>query len=221
MMPCMVLVETDANPQLHPFVCMLGDSILFNVGEGASGSGIYGDTYGDKTKCKGKYARIFVHDQDDSTNTIAQGNDKERDRLIAAIAECESVCEHLHLPVQAGDDLVLRRMGRQYTVDAYLGLVERLRAAVPGIALTTDVIVGFCGETDAQGGYEEDETGDGAGNADVKERAFAGDGGHHGRHAHQPRAAHGASLGHGVFDHLDLWFLAIWTGLSNTPHHAP
>ena len=72
------------------------------------------------------------------------------ERLIAAIAECESVCEHLHLPVQAGDDLVLRRMGRQYTVDAYLGLVERLRAAVPGIALTTDVIVGFCGETDAQ-----------------------------------------------------------------------
>ena len=59
------------------------------------------------------------------------------DRLIAAIAECESVCEHLHLPVQAGDDLVLRRMGRQYTVDAYLGLVERLRAAVPGIALLT------------------------------------------------------------------------------------
>ena len=72
------------------------------------------------------------------------------DRLIAAMAECPSVCEHLHLPVQSGDDAVLRRMGRQYTVDAYLALVERLRAAVPGIALTTDVIVGFCGETEAQ-----------------------------------------------------------------------
>jgi tRNA-2-methylthio-N6-dimethylallyladenosine synthase len=71
-------------------------------------------------------------------------------RLIDAMAECGSVCEHLHLPVQAGDDAVLHRMGRQYTVDAYLGLVERLRAAVPGIALTTDIIVGFCGETDAQ-----------------------------------------------------------------------
>jgi tRNA-2-methylthio-N6-dimethylallyladenosine synthase len=69
------------------------------------------------------------------------------ERLIAAMADCHSVCEHLHLPVQSGDDAVLRRMGRQYTVDAYLELVERLRAAIPGIALTTDVIVGFCGET--------------------------------------------------------------------------
>jgi tRNA-2-methylthio-N6-dimethylallyladenosine synthase len=68
-------------------------------------------------------------------------------RLVAAMAECPSVCEHLHLPVQSGDDAVLRRMGRQYTTEAYLRLVERLRAAIPGIALTTDVIVGFCGET--------------------------------------------------------------------------
>jgi tRNA-2-methylthio-N6-dimethylallyladenosine synthase len=66
------------------------------------------------------------------------------------MAECQSVCEHLHLPVQSGDDAVLRRMGRQYSVDSYLELVQRLRAAVPGISLTTDVIVGFCGETDAQ-----------------------------------------------------------------------
>jgi tRNA-2-methylthio-N6-dimethylallyladenosine synthase len=72
------------------------------------------------------------------------------DRLIAAMAECPSVCEHLHLPVQSGSDPVLRRMGRQYTVDSYLDLVERLRAAVPGICLTTDVIVGFCGETEEQ-----------------------------------------------------------------------
>ena len=72
------------------------------------------------------------------------------DRLIAAMAESPSVCEHLHLPVQSGDDAVLRRMGRQYTVDAYVELVERLRVAVPGIVLTTDVIVGFCGETDVQ-----------------------------------------------------------------------
>ena len=72
------------------------------------------------------------------------------DRLIEAMATSPSVCEHLHLPVQSGDDAVLRRMGRQYTVDAYLGLVERLRGAIPDISLTTDVIVGFCGETDAQ-----------------------------------------------------------------------
>ena len=72
------------------------------------------------------------------------------DRLIDAIAECPSVCEHLHLPVQSGDDAVLHRMGRQYSVGSYLSLVERLRAAIPGISLTTDVIVGFCGETEAQ-----------------------------------------------------------------------
>jgi len=72
------------------------------------------------------------------------------ERLVAAIADCPSVCEHLHLPVQAGDDTVLRRMGRQYTVAAYRELVDRLRSAVPDIALTTDVIVGFCGETEAQ-----------------------------------------------------------------------
>ena len=72
------------------------------------------------------------------------------DRLIAAMADCPSVCEHLHLPVQSGSDEVLRRMGRQYSVAAYRDLVDRLRAAVPGISLTTDVIVGFCGETEAQ-----------------------------------------------------------------------
>jgi tRNA-2-methylthio-N6-dimethylallyladenosine synthase len=72
------------------------------------------------------------------------------ERLIAGMAECDSVCEHLHLPVQSGDDGVLHRMGRQYTVEAYLQLVERLRAAVPGISLSTDVIVGFCGETEQQ-----------------------------------------------------------------------
>ena len=72
------------------------------------------------------------------------------DRLIEAMAECPSVCEHLHLPVQSGHDAVLRRMGRQYSVADYLELVERLRAAIPGISLTTDVIVGFCGETEPQ-----------------------------------------------------------------------
>ncbi|MBA3777830.1 MAG: MiaB/RimO family radical SAM methylthiotransferase [Chloroflexi bacterium] len=72
------------------------------------------------------------------------------ERLIGAMATCPSVCEHLHLPVQSGDDTVLRRMGRQYGAEAYLRLVERLRAAVPEISLSTDVIVGFCGETDAQ-----------------------------------------------------------------------
>ncbi len=72
------------------------------------------------------------------------------DRLIAAMADCPSVCEHLHLPVQSGDDAVLRRMGRQYTIEHYLERLARIRDAVPGIAVSTDVIVGFCGETEEQ-----------------------------------------------------------------------
>ncbi len=72
------------------------------------------------------------------------------DRLIAALAECPSVCEHLHLPVQSGDDAVLRRMGRQYTIEHYQERLARIREAVPGITISTDVIVGFCGETEAQ-----------------------------------------------------------------------
>jgi len=75
------------------------------------------------------------------------------DRLIAALAECDSVCEHLHLPVQSGSDAVLHRMGRQYTTEHYRERLDRIRDAVPGIAISTDVIVGFCGETEAQ--FEE------------------------------------------------------------------
>ena len=74
------------------------------------------------------------------------------DRLIAALAECPSVCEHLHLPVQSGDDAVLRRMGRQYTIEHYLERLARIRDAVPGITISTDIIVGFCGETEEQFG---------------------------------------------------------------------
>jgi tRNA-2-methylthio-N6-dimethylallyladenosine synthase len=72
------------------------------------------------------------------------------ERLVAAMASCPSVCEALHLPVQSGADEVLRRMGRQYSIAHYRERLERIRAAVPGIAISTDVIVGFCGETEAQ-----------------------------------------------------------------------
>ncbi|HET7026075.1 MAG TPA: MiaB/RimO family radical SAM methylthiotransferase [Candidatus Limnocylindrales bacterium] len=72
------------------------------------------------------------------------------DRLIAAMADCPSVCEALHLPVQSGDDAMLRRMGRQYTREHYLERLAAIRSAIPDIAISTDVIVGFCGETEAQ-----------------------------------------------------------------------
>jgi tRNA-2-methylthio-N6-dimethylallyladenosine synthase len=72
------------------------------------------------------------------------------DRLVEAMATTAAVCPALHLPVQSGDDEVLRRMGRQYTVAHYAKRLARIREAMPGIALSTDVIVGFCGETDEQ-----------------------------------------------------------------------
>ena len=69
-------------------------------------------------------------------------------RVIAALAEVPTVCEHVHLPMQSGSTRTLKRMLRRYTREEYLACVERLRAAVPGLALTTDVIVGFPGETE-------------------------------------------------------------------------
>lgn len=68
--------------------------------------------------------------------------------LVAALAQLEKVCEHLHLPVQAGSSRLLKRMNRGYSREYYLKLVEQVRKAVPGISLTTDLIVGFPGETD-------------------------------------------------------------------------
>lgn len=70
-------------------------------------------------------------------------------RLIGAMVECEHVMEHLHLPVQSGSSRILQAMNRVYSREHYLDLVRQIRAALPGIALTTDLIVGFPGETDA------------------------------------------------------------------------
>ena len=72
------------------------------------------------------------------------------DSVIAAMAETDAVCEHVHLPVQSGSNVVLRRMLRRYTREKYLDVVARLRAAMPGITFSTDIIVGFPGETEAQ-----------------------------------------------------------------------
>ena len=69
-------------------------------------------------------------------------------RMIEALRTLPRVCRHLHLPVQSGSTAVLARMRRRYTRDEYLELVARLRSEVPGIALSTDMIVGFPGETD-------------------------------------------------------------------------
>jgi tRNA-2-methylthio-N6-dimethylallyladenosine synthase len=68
--------------------------------------------------------------------------------VIDAMAESRVVCEHIHFPMQSGSDDVLRRMRRSYRIDRYLGWLDRIREAIPGIAVTTDIIVGFPGETE-------------------------------------------------------------------------
>src|SRR5512145_3347046 len=71
-------------------------------------------------------------------------------RVIEAMASTAAVCEHVHLPVQSGSNAVLKRMLRRYTRERYLEVVRELRAAIPGITFSTDIIVGFPGETEAQ-----------------------------------------------------------------------
>ncbi|MGI9539146.1 MAG: tRNA (N6-isopentenyl adenosine(37)-C2)-methylthiotransferase MiaB [Miltoncostaeaceae bacterium] len=71
-----------------------------------------------------------------------------RDDVVAAMAECPEVCAHLHLPAQSGSTRILKAMRRTYSRERYLDLVTRLRAAIPDLSLTTDLIVGFPGETD-------------------------------------------------------------------------
>lgn len=72
------------------------------------------------------------------------------DRILEVLNTSEKMCRHLHIPLQAGDDEVLKRMRRKYTVDEYREKIAGIRKAMPQVAITTDVIVGFPGETDEQ-----------------------------------------------------------------------
>ena len=71
-----------------------------------------------------------------------------RDDVIAAMAETPALCEHVHLPAQSGSTRVLKRMRRTYSRERYLDLVARIREGIPNVSITTDLIVGFPGETD-------------------------------------------------------------------------
>lgn len=72
------------------------------------------------------------------------------DEVLQLVAERANVCNALHLPAQSGSSACLQRMGRGYTREAYLALVERARALIPAISLSSDFISGFCGETEAE-----------------------------------------------------------------------
>ena len=72
------------------------------------------------------------------------------EKTMQAMADCKSVMPHLHLPVQSGDDEILKKMNRKYTYDDYMTKVNRLKELVPDLALTTDIIVGFPNETEEQ-----------------------------------------------------------------------
>jgi tRNA-2-methylthio-N6-dimethylallyladenosine synthase len=71
-----------------------------------------------------------------------------RERVVEAIADCAAVCEHIHLPLQSGSTRVLKAMRRTYSKERYVALASRLRESIPDLALTTDIIVGFPGETE-------------------------------------------------------------------------
>lgn len=71
------------------------------------------------------------------------------ERLMETMASCKKVCEHIHLPVQSGSNRVLRAMKRNYTRESYIKGVRELRRLIPHISITTDIIAGFCGETEA------------------------------------------------------------------------
>ena len=70
------------------------------------------------------------------------------DELIEVMAQSKKICRHLHLPVQSGSSRILKKMNRHYTKEHYLELVDKIKKAVPDISLTTDIIVGFPGETE-------------------------------------------------------------------------
>lgn len=69
------------------------------------------------------------------------------DELIETIAKYPNICKHIHLPVQSGSDAILKKMNRRYTVEHYLGIVEKIKQTIPGVALTTDIIAGYPSET--------------------------------------------------------------------------
>src|SRR5690606_24766544 len=71
-------------------------------------------------------------------------------KIMEAVASLPKVCEHVNIPVQAGDDAILKAMWRGYTIEVYRRIIAQIREQIPGVSLATDIIVGFPGETEEQ-----------------------------------------------------------------------
>ncbi len=123
-------------------VTLLGQNVLAWGRDLASEAG-FADLLGEVASLEGLWRVRFLtcHPRDVS------------DEVISAMRSAPRVCEHIHLPIQAGADRLLAAMNRRYTVAQYRGALGRLRDAVPGLAVTTDIMVGYPGETEA--GFEE------------------------------------------------------------------
>jgi tRNA-2-methylthio-N6-dimethylallyladenosine synthase len=118
-------------------ITLLGQNVN-SYGKDVGGQYLFPDLLRDVNKIEGIERIRFVtsHPKDLSPD------------LIDAMAGCEKVCQHIHLPLQAGSDRILRKMNRHYTREDYVELVDKLRKRIPDIAITTDIIVGFPGETE-------------------------------------------------------------------------
>lgn len=122
------------------------------LGQNVNSYGLDKDAYGN-SRAQGTYFAALLRQVaaipgvDRLRFTTSHPKDIARE-VVLAFGELENLCPHLHLPVQSGSDRMLRAMGRKYGVERYLGIVRNLRAARPDIALTTDLIVGFPGETE-------------------------------------------------------------------------
>ena len=110
----------------------------------------YGHDLPDDTDLADLLAAVDGVDELDRVRFLTSHPNDMSDRIIDSVARLDKVCEHVNLPFQAGDDDVLSRMRRGYTAGQYMELTERIRERVPKVSLSTDVIVGFCGETDEQ-----------------------------------------------------------------------
>ena len=120
------------------------------LGNSATVSAFHGSAEGDTPDLADLLAAVHEIDGLWRIRFLTSHPNYMTDRILQAVRDLPKVCEHIEVPIQAGDDEVLERMRRGYTSAEYLDLIDRIRAIVPDVAINTDIIVGFCGETAEQ-----------------------------------------------------------------------